>query len=78
MPGSSGRLEFRSEDPNGPYSRPMLGLREGRYPTGADEVGRLADSLATAWSWNRLETKPTLTLPSGVRSGMERPSAHCG
>ena len=38
VPGSSGRLEFRSEDPNGPYSRPMLGLREGRYPTGADEI----------------------------------------
>ncbi|HYT38469.1 MAG TPA: ABC transporter permease [Acidimicrobiia bacterium] len=31
-------VELRAEDPHGPYSAAMLGLRQGRYPTAADEV----------------------------------------
>jgi putative ABC transport system permease protein len=38
LPGSIENVEFRSQDPKGAYSRPMLALLGGRYPTGADEV----------------------------------------
>lgn len=37
VPGSVGSLDYRSQDPTGPYTAPMLALRAGRYPTG-DEV----------------------------------------
>jgi putative ABC transport system permease protein len=37
IPGSVDSVEFRSQDPDGPFGRPMLGLRSGRYPV-ADEV----------------------------------------
>ncbi|NUT41212.1 MAG: ABC transporter permease, partial [Thermoactinospora sp.] len=36
--GGARLIEFRSQDPAGPYGRPMLALREGRYPAGGDEV----------------------------------------
>jgi putative ABC transport system permease protein len=45
VPGSAERVELRAQDPEGPYSGPMLGLREGRYPAGAGEVA-LTDSVA--------------------------------
>lgn len=38
MPGSVTRLELRAQDPHGPYSGPMLALRQGRYPNAADEL----------------------------------------
>jgi putative ABC transport system permease protein len=31
-------VELRGQDPHGPYSAAMLGLRTGRYPTAVDEV----------------------------------------
>jgi putative ABC transport system permease protein len=47
-PGSATRLELRAQDPHGPYSDPMLILRQGRYPSAADEVAvtdKVADTL---------------------------------
>jgi putative ABC transport system permease protein len=36
--GSVESIEIRAQDPQGPYSGPMLTLLEGRYPTAAGEV----------------------------------------
>jgi putative ABC transport system permease protein len=38
IPGSINTFQLRAQDPHGPFSRPMLALVSGRYPTGADEV----------------------------------------
>ena len=38
VPGSVESVEYRVQDPDGPFSAPMLALRGGRYPTDADEV----------------------------------------
>jgi len=48
IPGSAQTVEFRAEDPHGPYSGPMLALTQGRYPAGAGQVavtGQLAQAL---------------------------------
>ena len=48
IPGSAQAVEFRTEDPHGPYSGPMLALTQGRYPAGAGQVavtGQLAQAL---------------------------------
>jgi len=48
IPGSAQAVEFRAEDPHGPYSGPMLALTQGRYPAGAGQVavtGQLAQAL---------------------------------
>ena len=34
IPGSVDSLAYRAQDPAGPFSRPMLALVEGRYPSG--------------------------------------------
>lgn len=38
-------LELRAQDPAGPFGAPTLDIREGRYPTGVDEVA-LTDGAA--------------------------------
>ena len=38
VPGSVSTFSIRSQDPNGPFGRPMLALVSGRYPRGAHEV----------------------------------------
>jgi putative ABC transport system permease protein len=38
IPGSVDTVEYRAQDPAGAFSAPMLALREGRYPSVADEV----------------------------------------
>src|SRR5262245_12966316 len=38
VPGSTQRVEYRAQDPHGRYGRPMLALRDGRYPMGAGEA----------------------------------------
>jgi putative ABC transport system permease protein len=48
IPGSTQTLEFRAQNPHGPYSGPMLALRQGRYPAGAGQVavtGQVAQTL---------------------------------
>jgi putative ABC transport system permease protein len=46
VPGSTEDLDVRDQDPDGPYSGPMLSLRDGRYPTGPGETA-LTDKVAT-------------------------------
>ena len=38
VPGSAARLDVRAQDPRGVFSRPMLALRQGHYPTRPGEV----------------------------------------
>ena len=38
VPGTTERLEIRSQDPAGSLSAAMLALRDGRYPVNPDEV----------------------------------------
>src|ERR1700726_4179295 len=38
IPGSTQTIEFRAEDPRGPYTGPMLALTQGHYPSGAGQV----------------------------------------
>src|SRR5690242_7462643 len=38
IPGSAQTIEYRAEDPHGPYSGPMLALTRGHYPAGAGQV----------------------------------------
>lgn len=38
IPGSIQTVDLRTQDPRGVYGAPMLALRQGRYPTTADEV----------------------------------------
>ncbi|MGZ8755603.1 MAG: FtsX-like permease family protein, partial [Acidimicrobiia bacterium] len=45
VPGLFEPVEFRAQDPNGPFSSPMLALLEGRYPTSASEVA-VTDAVA--------------------------------
>jgi putative ABC transport system permease protein len=48
IPGSAQTVEFRAEDPHGPYTGPMLALTQGRYPTGTGQAavtGQLAQTL---------------------------------
>jgi putative ABC transport system permease protein len=38
IPGSINSYQLRAESPDGPFSKPMLSLLSGHYPTGPDEV----------------------------------------
>ena len=38
IPGSAQAIEYRAENPHGPYSGPMLALTQGHYPAGAGQV----------------------------------------
>jgi putative ABC transport system permease protein len=58
IPGSVETAELRAQDPNGPYGGPMLRLRDGHYPAGADQIA-VTDSLATIF---RLGIGKPLTL----------------
>ena len=48
IPGSAQTVEFRAQNPHGPYSGPMIALTQGRYPAGAGQAavtGQLAQTL---------------------------------
>ena len=48
IPGSAQTVEFRAQNPHGPYSGPMIALTRGRYPSGAGQVavtGQIAQTL---------------------------------
>lgn len=47
VPGTTDRVELRSQDPRGPYGATMLRLQEGRYPAASTEVAVTA-GIATA------------------------------
>ena len=48
IPGSAQTVEFRAQNPHGPYSGPKIALTQGRYPSGAGQAaltGQLAQTL---------------------------------
>jgi len=51
VPGTTKKIDYRVQDPHGPFGGPMLDLRSGRYPTTATEVAItnwVADTLSIA------------------------------
>ena len=48
IPGSTQTVEFRAQNPDGPFSGPMIALTRGRYPSGAGQAavtGQIAQTL---------------------------------
>ncbi len=43
IPGSTQTYQLRSQDPHGPYGKPMLQLVSGHYPTGPNQVALTPD-----------------------------------
>jgi putative ABC transport system permease protein len=64
VPGSVETVDYRAQDPNGPYGGVLLALRRGRYPTGADEVA-VTDGVAESL---RLELGSSLALDGRRRT----------
>jgi putative ABC transport system permease protein len=64
VPGSVETVNYRAQDPNGPYGGVLLALRQGSYPTGADEVA-VTDGVAESL---RLELGSTLALDGRRRT----------
>jgi putative ABC transport system permease protein len=48
VPGRFEPVEYRTQDPEGPYGGPLLDVLEGRFPTAAGEVG-VTDALAESF-----------------------------
>jgi putative ABC transport system permease protein len=46
LPGATKPVDYRAQNPEGPYSGPMLELRDGHYPT-SDVEAAVTDGLAT-------------------------------
>ena len=38
VPGSNQTYQLRAMDPNGPYTKPMIQLLSGHYPTGSNQI----------------------------------------
>jgi putative ABC transport system permease protein len=64
VPGSVDPVEFRSQDPRGPYGDARLALRRGRYPEGPGQVA-VSDGVATLLG---LEIGKTLGLEGRRRT----------
>src|SRR5215207_7580055 len=64
VPGSVDPVEFRSQDPRGPYGDARLALRRGRYPQGPGQVA-VSDGVATLLG---LEIGDPLALDGGRRT----------
>jgi putative ABC transport system permease protein len=64
VPGSVDPVEFRSQDPRGPYGDPSLALLRGRYPQRAGGVA-VTDGVATLLG---LEIGDPLALDGGRRT----------
>jgi putative ABC transport system permease protein len=62
IPGSVKSVEYRAQSPHGHYGRPLLALRDGRYPTDMREAA-VTDGVAE-----------TLRLRVGSTLGPRRPS----
>jgi len=74
VPGSVDGIELRAQDPNGPYGRPMLGLRAGRYPTAAGEVA-VTDGAAGLFDVRIGDTVSIDRSPRHVVGLVENPGA---
>ena len=64
VPGGVDKIEFRAQDPRGPYGGARLALRRGGYPTGTGQVA-VTDGVATILG---LELGKTLALDGRRRT----------
>jgi putative ABC transport system permease protein len=64
VPGGVENVDFRAQDPDGPYGGALLALRRGRYPTGPGQVA-ITDGVAKLL---RLELGATLALDGRRRT----------
>ena len=64
VPGSLDEIELRAQATDGPYSQPMLQLREGRYPVGPQEVA-VTDGIGDLF---RFEVGSSTTLGTRERT----------
>ena len=64
VPGGVDKIEFRAQDPRGPYGGARLALRRGSYPTGTGQVA-VTDGVATILG---LELGKTLALDGHRRT----------
>jgi putative ABC transport system permease protein len=64
VPGSVETVDYRAQDPNGAYSRGLLALRRGRYPTGPGQIA-VTDGMAELL---RVEVGSTLALDGRRRT----------
>ncbi len=64
VPGAVEQVEFRSQDPRGPYGGPRLALHRGNYPEGRDQVA-VTDGVANLLG---LEIGETLSLDGRRRT----------
>ena len=64
VPGGVDKIEFRAQDPRGPYGGARLALRRGNYPTGTGQVA-VTDGVATILG---LELGKTLALDGHRRT----------
>ncbi len=64
VPGAVEQVEFRSQDPRGPYGGPRLALRRGNYPERRDQVA-VTDGVANLLG---LEIGETLSLDGRRRT----------
>jgi putative ABC transport system permease protein len=64
VPGAVERVDYRAQDPQGPYVGALLALRRGRYPTGPGEVA-VTDGVAELL---RLDIGSTLALDGRPRA----------
>ena len=64
IPGAVEKVEFRSQDPRGPYGGPRLALHRGDYPEGRDQVA-VSDGVANLLG---LEIGETLSLDGRRRT----------
>ncbi|HUP16083.1 MAG TPA: FtsX-like permease family protein, partial [Acidimicrobiia bacterium] len=71
--GSVESIEIRAQDPQGPYSGPMLTLLEGRYPTAAGEVA-VTDGVAETLQLSLDTTFPLDGIERLVVGLVENPS----
>ena len=49
VPGSIETVDYRTQDPQGPFGTPMLDLRDGRFPLAADEIA-VTDGVAETFA----------------------------
>jgi putative ABC transport system permease protein len=73
VPGSVDEVDYRSQDPSGPYGHPLLALRAGRYPATDGEVA-VSDWVASTFGANIGSTIDLDGVARTVVGKVENPS----
>ena len=73
VPGSVDTVDYRAQDPDGPYGSPLLDLRDGRYPTSDVEVA-VTDGVADTFNLDIGDTYALDGVERNVVGVVENPS----